>query len=72
MSQWRGGRRTGRAFDHRASPLAAADFMPTWRGRVIDDLPPPDLACARQIGLLIAERQEGRFKLDLRAIDLVD
>ncbi|QKS28449.1 CIA30 family protein [Accumulibacter sp.] len=46
--------------------------MPTWRGRVIDDLPPPDLACARQIGLLIAERQEGRFKLDLRAIDLVD
>ncbi len=52
--------------------LAAADFMPTWRGRVIDDLPPPDLACAQQIGLLIAERQVGRFKLDLRAIDLVD
>ncbi|EXI81312.1 MAG: Complex I intermediate-associated protein 30 (CIA30) [Candidatus Accumulibacter sp. BA-94] len=51
--------------------LAAADFVPTWRGRVVGHLPPLDPACAQQIGLLIADRQLGPFKLDLRAIELV-
>ena len=51
--------------------LAAADFIPTWRGRVVDHMPPLDLSCAAQIGLLIADRQLGPFKLDLRAIELV-
>ena len=50
--------------------LAAADFIPTWRGRVVDHLPPLDPSCAQQIGLLIADRQSGPFKLDLRAIEL--
>ena len=51
--------------------LATADFVPTWRGRVVDHLPPLDLSCAEQIGLLIADRQPGPFKLDLHAIELV-
>jgi hypothetical protein len=51
--------------------LTAADFIATWRGRVVDSLPPLDLACAEQVGLLIADRQVGPFKLDLRAIALV-
>ncbi len=51
--------------------LAASDFVPTWRGRVLDHLPPLDPASARQVGLLIADRQMGSFKLDLRAIELV-
>ncbi len=51
--------------------LAAAAFVATWRGRVVDNEPPLDLSCARQVGLLIADRQAGPFKLDLRAIELV-
>ena len=51
--------------------LAAADFVPTWRGRVVDHLPPLDPARTRQLGLLIADRQSGPFKLDLRTIELV-
>ncbi|WP_324600828.1 CIA30 family protein [Accumulibacter sp.] len=51
--------------------LAAADFVPTWHGRVLDHLSPPDPSRARQVGLLIADRQWGPFKLDLRTIELV-
>ncbi|MCB1942725.1 MAG: CIA30 family protein [Candidatus Accumulibacter sp.] len=51
--------------------LAAADFIPTWRGRVLDHLPPLAISLAKQVGLLIANRQMGPFKLDLRAIELV-
>ena len=51
--------------------LAAADFVPTWRGRVIGHLPPLDFSSAQQVGLVIADRQMGPFKLDLRAIELV-
>ncbi|MCP5228632.1 CIA30 family protein [Accumulibacter sp.] len=51
--------------------LASADFIPTWRGRVLDHLPPLDPSSARQVGLLIADQQMGPFKLDLRAIDFV-
>ena len=51
--------------------LAAADFVPTWRGRVLDYLPALDPSSARQVGFLIADRQMGPFKLDLCAIELV-
>ena len=51
--------------------LAAADFVPTWRGRVVDHLPPLDPSCAQQVGLLIGDRQLGQFQLELRAIELV-
>lgn len=51
--------------------LAVADFIPTWRGRVLDHLPPLAVSSAKQVGLLIADRQVGPFKLDLRAIELV-
>lgn len=51
--------------------LAAADFTPTWRGRVLDHLPPLALSSEKQLGLLIADRQMGPFKLDLRAIEFV-
>jgi len=50
---------------------AAADFSPTWRGRVVDYLPSLEPSCAQQVGLLVADRQMGPFKLDLRAIELV-
>ena len=48
--------------------LAVADFSPTWRGKSVPDAPPLDTSRARQIGLMIADRQEGAFALAIRSI----
>jgi len=48
--------------------LASADFLPTWRGKPIPDAYPMDISRVRQIGLMIADRQEGPFELVIRAI----
>jgi hypothetical protein len=48
--------------------LASADFLPTWRGKPVSDAPPLDTSRVRQIGLMIADRQEGTFELAIRAI----
>ena len=48
--------------------LASADFLPSWRGRPVVDAPPPDTNRVRQIGLMIADRQEGPFALAVRSI----
>ncbi len=48
--------------------LASADFLPNWRGRSVPDAPPLDTARLRQIGLMIADRQEGPFALAVRSI----
>jgi hypothetical protein len=48
--------------------LPLADFQPTFRGRTLADAPPLDPARVRQVGLMIADRQGGRFSLALRSI----
>jgi len=52
--------------------LAATDFLPKWRGRIVDNAPPLDPACTQQLGLLIADRQAGGFRLEVGAIELAD
>ena len=52
--------------------LAAADFRPKWRGRTVDNASPLDPARTRQLGLLIADRQAGTFRLEVGAIELAD
>ena len=52
--------------------LAAADFLPKWRGRIVDNAPQLDPARAQQLGLLIADRQAGAFRLEVAAIVLAD
>jgi NADH dehydrogenase [ubiquinone] 1 alpha subcomplex assembly factor 1 len=52
--------------------LATGDFLPTWRGRIVDNAPPLDPARAQQLGLLIADRQAGGFRLEVSAIELAD
>ena len=52
--------------------LATGDFLPTWRGRIVDNAPPLDPARAQQLGLLIANRQAGGFRLALAAIEVAD
>ncbi len=48
--------------------LASADFLPNWRGRPVPEAPPLDMARVQQIGLMIADRQEGPFALAIRSI----
>ena len=48
--------------------LASADFLPSWRGRPVPDAAPLDTARLRQIGLMIADRQQGPFALAVRSI----
>jgi NADH dehydrogenase [ubiquinone] 1 alpha subcomplex assembly factor 1 len=48
--------------------LACADFLPTWHGKPVPEAPPLDMERLRQVGLMIADRQEGSFSLALRSI----
>jgi NADH dehydrogenase [ubiquinone] 1 alpha subcomplex assembly factor 1 len=48
--------------------LASADFLPSWRGKPVPDAPPLDTLRVRQIGLMVADRQEGPFVLAVRSI----
>lgn len=45
-----------------------SEFAPTFHGRPVPDAPPLDPARISTIGFLVADRQEGRFRLELRAI----
>lgn len=49
-------------------PLAA--FLPSYRGRRVADAAALDPADLRQVGLMIADRQAGRFALALRSIGM--
>lgn len=48
--------------------LPFALFAPTRRGQPVPDAPSLDPARIRQVGLMVADRQEGEFRLELRAI----
>lgn len=50
--------------------LPLADFVPTFRGRRVADAAALDPADLRQVGLMIADRQAGRFALAVRSIGL--
>jgi monofunctional biosynthetic peptidoglycan transglycosylase len=40
-------------------------LVPTFRGRVVEDAPPFDPAQIRQLGFMIADGQEGAFRLEI-------
>lgn len=42
-----------------------AEFVPTFRGRVLRLVPPLDPGGIRRVGLLISEKQEGPFALEI-------
>jgi len=48
--------------------LPVSGFRPTFRGRVVATAPPLDPARVRQVGLMIADRQAGTFRLAVRSI----
>ena len=48
--------------------LPVRDFVPSWRERSVPDAPALDPTKVRQIGFLIADRQEGPFRLEIQSI----
>lgn len=48
------------------------DFVPTFRGRILRDVPPIDPGAIRQLGFLIADKQEGPFRLEVDWIKALD
>jgi hypothetical protein len=48
--------------------LPVAGFRATFRGRIVATAPPLDPARVRQVGLMIADRQAGAFRLAVRSI----
>jgi monofunctional biosynthetic peptidoglycan transglycosylase len=45
--------------------LPFAEFVPTYRGRVLEGVEPLDTGRIHQVGLMIADRQAGPFRLEL-------
>ena len=43
-------------------------FVPTFRGRVLNDVPPLKPAQVTSVGFLIAEKQDGPFRLEISSI----
>lgn len=48
--------------------LPFLEFKPSFRGRILDDVPPLDRSNIAQIGLLISNRQAGAFRLEIEWI----
>jgi hypothetical protein len=45
--------------------LPFKDFVPTFRGRILTDVPPLNPAKVSSVGFLISDKQEGPFKLEV-------
>lgn len=48
--------------------LAFKDFVPTFRGRVLTDVPPLSAARIASLGILISDKQAGLFRLEINWI----
>lgn len=48
--------------------LAFKDFVPTFRGRELTNVPPLDPARIQSVGFLIADQQAGAFRLEIASI----
>jgi hypothetical protein len=48
--------------------LPFKDFVPTFRGRILTDVPPLNPANVTSVGFLIADKQAGAFRLEISVI----
>jgi NADH dehydrogenase [ubiquinone] 1 alpha subcomplex assembly factor 1 len=48
--------------------LPFGDFLPTFRGRILTDVPPLDLNGIEQVGLMLADKQAGKFALEVEFV----
>ncbi len=49
--------------------LPFSELIPSWRGRLVTRTAPFDPSKVRQLGIMIADKQEGWFELDVASID---
>lgn len=49
--------------------LAFEDFAPTWRGRLVTEAPPLDVSQLVQLGVSIADKQDGPYAFEVATID---
>lgn len=52
--------------------LTESDFTPRFRGRFIAGAPSLKFSDAKQVGLLIGDKRQGTFKLEIQAIEVLD
>lgn len=48
--------------------LPFEEFLPSFRGRIAREAPPLDLSCVASLGLMISDRQNGPFRLEIAGI----
>lgn len=48
--------------------LPFPDFVPTYRGRILRDVPPLDTGSIVQLTLMVADKKEGPFRLEVGSI----
>jgi monofunctional biosynthetic peptidoglycan transglycosylase len=49
-----------------------ADFVPTFRGRIVGDAPPLDVSRIRQVAFMVADKKPGRFSLEIDFVQAVE
>jgi monofunctional biosynthetic peptidoglycan transglycosylase len=49
--------------------LAFDDLIPSWRGRLVPDTGPFDASAIQEVGIVIADKQEGPFVLELDMLE---
>lgn len=52
--------------------LPIHDFYPVYRGRILNNMPKPDLANIKEYGLMVSNRQEGRFQIEIQYLEAVN
>lgn len=50
--------------------FSASDFVPTFRGRVLKGMPELKLEAIKQMGLMVADKQQGPFNIQLFDIEI--
>lgn len=48
--------------------FSTSDFTPQWRGRIVTNAPVLDFADVQQIGFMLADKQPGRFQIEIKSI----
>jgi len=59
---------TTRADEWTTVRIPFAQFEPTFRGRILTDVPPLDTARIAQVGFLLADKQPGAFALEIESV----
>jgi len=49
--------------------FAASDFTPVWRGQQLSNVPALELVDVTDLGIMISDKQDGSFRLELAAIE---